>query len=51
LVTTEFAPWSHQKVAFENLTHVLMQAPRRVLGWSYDYKGNARVIDSSTKEK
>jgi hypothetical protein len=28
-----------------------MQAPQRVLGWSDDYKGNARVIDSSTKEK
>ena len=24
LVTTKFAPWSHQKVALENLTHALM---------------------------
>jgi hypothetical protein len=50
-VTTELAPWSHSKVALENLTLALMQAPRRILGWSHDYKGNAKVIDSSTKEK
>jgi hypothetical protein len=25
LVTTEFAPWSHQKVALKNLTFALMR--------------------------
>jgi hypothetical protein len=48
LVTPKFASWSHQKVALENLTLALMQAPRRVLGCSHDYKGSAG-IDSSTK--
>ena len=33
MVTTEFAPKSHGKVASENLTLVLMQSMRRELGW------------------
>jgi hypothetical protein len=36
-------------VALENLTLVLMQAQRRVLGWSHDYKGSTEIIDSSAK--
>ena len=48
MVTTEFAPKSHVKVALENLTLVLMQSARRELGWSYDYKGSGAIVDSST---
>jgi glyoxylase-like metal-dependent hydrolase (beta-lactamase superfamily II) len=40
LVTPKCASWSYQKVALENLTLALMQAPRRVRGCSHGYKGD-----------
>jgi hypothetical protein len=46
MVTSQFAPQSHGKVALENLTLVLMQSARRELGWYYDYKGGGAILDS-----